>query len=216
MQGPECAPRAAKVTKKLVPLDQALLDGLRIAVDRHWFLAKDMLEVKPECILTVYLAERLSEGFDNISGIDLLIKLEEKTRKVVLDIWMLAAGFRRYFKSGKWKGRNGKVDIFVKRDIGHDCYVVEVKNFDPAAGEIRKELIRFRHLLEINSSKNTLKSCHLVFPTSTDKSNWIQKQIKKFDPDQLKLTAISCRHDTGEDPEDGIPTYHCNLISMTN
>ena len=196
-------------------LSEAILQGIQGGVDRHWRYAKGLLRVKPEYLLTISVADKLSNGFGNTHGLDVEIKLEEPTHLVVGHLWMEAVGWSRYYKDRvPWQGRRGKIDIFL------ECYkerhAVELKNINPNATEVKKEITRFKHLFEINSGNNQLKSCHLAFPTTTNKESWIQKQVNKslISDKLLEFKFLSRYVETGEDPEDGIPAYYCNVISF--
>lgn len=128
---------------------------------------------------------------------------------------MNAVGFKEYFKAKKHEvTRKGKVDIYVKHHI--DSFVIELKGFDPIKPEIDKEIIRLLEFLSINDSDNKCHGCYLAFPTSTEKNAWINKILSKANVfAQFQVFLNSERVETGEDPEDGIPVYYANCISIT-
>lgn len=52
-----------------------VLEGLEKGVDRHWRYTKEMFNIKPEYLLTIAVADALADGYDNISGIDVQVRL---------------------------------------------------------------------------------------------------------------------------------------------
>lgn len=191
-----------------------IVDGIKKGVTRHWGYTKNLLRIKPEYLLTVSVADSLTNGFENICGLDLEVKLEEPTRAICADLLLNAVGFNAYFKSPKHKvSRKGKVDIYVKHDTR--SWVIELKGFDPSVTEINKEIIRLLEFLAANNGNNKCCGCYLAFPTSTDKMTWIEKSLVKAKASpQFQLSVFSERVETGEDPEDGIPVYYVNCISI--
>lgn len=198
-------------------LNETIFRGMKYGVNRHWRYTKDLLKVKPEYLLTVTVADEIANcGINDISGLELLIKLEEPTYKIAAHLWMGGVGYKRYFKERiSWKGRRGKVDIFIQHEMNNNCHIVELKNFDPSVPELRKELKRFIDMFQINTEVNPLKSCHLAFPSKTNINGRLEKYTKQFQSTSLKLSVDSHREDTGENPEDGMPVYFCNIISIT-
>jgi hypothetical protein len=198
-------------------LNETILRGLKGGVNRHWTYTKDLFRVKPEYLLTVSVADEIANnGFGEKSGLDLALKLEEPTYLTVGHLWMHGAGFRHFFKKRtKWLGRKGKVDILIQHESGNECHIIELKNFDPSVPEVQKELLRFKHFIDINGRVNPLKSCHLAFPTKTKKHSWLEQQGKFLTSLGLLVSVESWYEETGEDPEDGIPVYYCNVISVT-
>ena len=59
---------------------------MKQGIDRHWRYSKETLKVKPEYLLTVFVAEQLAWGAGEQSGYDLSIKLEELTHNIVGNI----------------------------------------------------------------------------------------------------------------------------------
>lgn len=202
--------------RKIMGLNEIVMQGIKGGVDRHWRYAKDLLRVKPEYLLTISVADEVANsGFGETCGLDISLKLEESTHRLVGHLWMHGAGIKRYFKErGAWLGRRGKVDILVQHEFGNDCHIIELKNFDPSAPEVKKELKRFVDLIEINGGVNPLKSCHLGFPSTTNRRAWLEKQIKGFTLPFLRISVESCYELSGEDPEDGMPAYYCNVVSV--
>ena len=190
-----------------------IIDGIKKGVTRHWGYTKNLLRIKPEYLLTVSVADSLTNGFENICGLDLKIKLEEPTRAICADLLINAVGFNAYFKSPKHKvSRKGKVDIYVKHDTR--SWVIELKGFDPSVTEIDKEIIRLLEFLAANNGNNKCCGCYLAFPTSTDKKTWIERSLVKAKAvPQFQLSVFSERVETGEDPEDGIPVYYVTDVT---
>lgn len=80
-------------------MHQVILHGIERGVDRHWRLAKNFLEIRPEYLLTVSVADELTNGVGEIHGLDLTIKLEEPTKAISFNLLSNAVGLRAYFKS---------------------------------------------------------------------------------------------------------------------
>ena len=58
-------------------------------------------------------------------------------------------------------------------------------------------------------------SGHLAFPTHHNNLKWIDKHSEAaIDSSKWSHTTTTIRHDTGEDPEDGIPCFFTNCISV--
>lgn len=193
----------------------AISDGLKEAVDRHWRYSKEMLKVKPEYLLTVFVAEQLASGAGGHSGYDLSIKLEEPTYRIVGNLWLNQVGYARYFKERlPWPGRKGWVDVYVKHELDNEARVVELKNFNPSSTELSKEFHRFVDFLAINDYKNPLAGCYLAFPTLENRISWIKKWANNYATSRLIVTVDSKRVITNTDPEDGIDVYYCNVVSF--
>lgn len=195
-------------------LDERIVDGIKKGVSRHWRYTKNLLRIKPEYLLTVSVADALTDGFENICGLDLEIKLEEPTHAICADLLINAIGFANYFKAPKHKiSRKGKVDIYVKHN--EQSWIIELKGFDPSAGEIDKEIIRCVEFMATNNGNHKCGGCFLAFPSLTDKTTWIEKIMGKASSMQeIQLSASTERIETDEDPEDGIPVYYANCISI--
>ncbi len=200
-----------------LPWAAAISEGMKQGIDRHWRYSKEMLKVKPEYLLTVFVAERLAWGAGEQSGYDLSIKLEESTHNIVGRIWFNQIGHKGYFRENfSWPGRRGRVDIYVEHELTKEARIIELKNFDPSSTELSKELKRFINFFGINDYSNHLRGCYLAFPTLDDRKSWIQELANKWGNDQLKIT-VNTRHSlTGTDPEDGIPEYWLNVVSYEN
>ena len=81
--------------------------------------------------------------------------------------------------------------------------------------EIDKEIIRLIEFLAANNSNNKCGGCFLAFPSSTDKTKWIENILAKANAvPNIRLSVSSERVETDEDPEDGIPVYFANCISI--
>ncbi len=196
-------------------IEEQLLNGLKAGVDRHWRYTKELLHIKPEYLLTVAVADALTDGFEHFHGLDIQIRLEEPTKSVLFDLVTRASGLKKWFKAEKPKiSRKGKVDIFVMAET--TCHAVELKGFDPSATEVEKDLDRLQQLLVVNDGANKLASCHVVFPTLTNRATWIEKRAKSvIDASKSKYELTQVRHETDEDPEDGIPCYYANCLTVT-
>ena len=197
------------------PWASAISEGVKQGVDRHWRYSKEMLRVKPEYLLTVFVAEQIANGAGAQSGCDLSIKLEEPTHRIAGGLWLNQVGYARYFKERlPWPGRKGWVDIYVEHEVTQEARIVELKNFDPSSAELSKEVKRFVHFLEINDFKNPLAACYLAFPTSADRKTWIEKWANQCGNSRLRVTVDSTQEITGTDPADGIPAYFRNVVSF--
>lgn len=196
-------------------IEDQLLAGLKAGVDRHWRYTKELLHIKPEYLLTVAVADALTDGFENFHGMDIQIRLEEPTKSVLFDLVTSSSGFKKWFKEARPKiSRKGKVDIFVITNTTR--HAVELKGFDPSASELEKDLVRLREFLAVNDGANRLEGCHVVFPTLTNRTQWIEKHTKSvIDSSKSKFQLTQVRHETDEDPEDGIPCYYANCLTLT-
>ena len=158
-------------------------------------------------------------GFDDYCGLDLEIKLEEPTRKICRDLLINSVGLQKFFENWKtlWKGlvsREGKADIYLV--YNSECWVIELKGFDPSPAEIRKDIVRLIEFLAVNAGDNKCKECFLAFPTQRDRKDWIESLLRKIKQTSgYAVHVYSKRFETREDPEDGIPVYHANCISIS-
>jgi hypothetical protein len=195
-------------------IEDQILAGLEAGVLRHWRYAKEFLHIKPEYLLTVAVADALSNGFASVSGIDVAIRLEEPTKNAIFTLMSEAVGLQQWVKGPRPTiSRKGKIDIFVSTEKAR--YAVELKGFDPSSIEVTKDLVRLQELLAINNGNNKMVSGHVAFPTQVDQRDWIQKHVNlSIDGASLRHDIKVVRHETGEDPEDGIPCYFANCISI--
>lgn len=192
-----------------------IIDGIKKGVCRHWRYTKNLLRIKPEYLLTISVADALTDGFDNINGLDLEIKLEEPTKAICADLLINAVGHSAYFKSPKHKvSRKGKVDIYVKHGI--KSWIIELKGFNPSEAQIKKEVIRLLEFLSVNDGHNNCDGCFLAFPTITDRKSSIESKLANESHLQSFQVSVSSEGvKTGEDPEDGVPFYYVNCIAFT-
>ena len=72
-------------TLSLARIEDKILEGLKHGMDRHWLFSKDTLRVKPEYLLTVFVAEYLC----NTLGLETSIRLERSTDRIIKDIWKI-------------------------------------------------------------------------------------------------------------------------------
>jgi hypothetical protein len=197
---------------ELNALETEILAAIRCGMDRHWRLAKDLLVVKPEYLLTAFVADHLSDVLD----VNTSIRLERPTARIIQDVWLSSVGWNRFFREyTKWKGRNGKVDIYISQDPPLRCVAIELKNLDPTVVEIRKDVKRLCDLLAIQASTSPLEAGYLAFPTSTDWTSGLLKEISASVTGDVHLTPLSEYQVTGEDPEDGLPAYFSNVARFT-
>ena len=195
-------------------IDQ-LHSGLDAGVERYWRYTKELFNIKPEYLMTVAVADALTNGYDGASGIDIEIRLETPTRTVAYAIVTQAVGLKSWFSVKKEIkiNRKGKIDIFSTLDS--KSHAIELKGFDPSKPEIVKELVRIQEFLLLNSGKNSLVAGHVVFPSLRS----YEKKLKKygqllFTDSVLTYDVSSRKQETGEDPDDGIPVYFTNSISV--
>jgi hypothetical protein len=200
------------MSPQLKALETEILAALRCGMDRHWRLAKDLLVVKPEYLLTAFVADHLSGVLD----VNTSIRLEWPTSKIIQDVWLSSVGWNRYaFKYTKWKGRNGKVDIYISQNPPLKCVVIELKNLDPTVAEIRKDVQRLCDLLAIQASTSPLEAGYLAFPTRTDWTSGLLEEVRASVTGDVHLTPFSEYQATGEEPEEGLHAYFSNVARFT-
>lgn len=193
-----------------------IVEGIKNGVNRHWRYTKNLLQIKPEYLLTISVADSITDGIGDICGLDLTIKLEEPTRSICYNLLSNAVGLREYFKKDRHKvSRRGKVDIFVEND--KDCWIIELKGFDPSTVEINKDIVRLVEFLSANNWINKCKGAYLAFPTLIDQRVRIERLIDgQIGGDHAVIADVhALRVETDEDPEDGIPVYYANCISLS-
>ncbi|WP_374426090.1 hypothetical protein [Ideonella dechloratans] len=197
-------------------LHERLIEGLQGGVDRHWRYTKDLLKIKPEYLLTVSVADALTDGFDNIHGLDLVIKLEEPTSNICWHLVHSAVGFKNWKKANRHSvNRKGKVDIFVEHQ--KRSWIIELKGFNPSDAELRKDLIRIAQFLAANNWTHHCDGGYLAFPTTTDEQARLKPLIESSIDIENKRVGFSFHQSrvvTNEDPEDGIPVYYANCIEL--
>ncbi len=203
-------------TKSMYPhlnaLETEILAALKHAMDRHWRLAKDLLVVKPEYLLTAFVADHLSDVLD----VNTSIRLERPTGQIIKDVWFSSIGWQRLFREyTSWQGRNGKVDIYISQDPPLRCAVIELKNLDPTVGEIHKDVKRLCDLLAVQASTSPLEAAYLAFPTSTDWTVGLLSKLSTSVTRDVVMTPFCEYQVTGEDPEDGLPAYFSNVARFT-
>lgn len=207
-----CRPIVTIMPPDLKALEAEIHKALKHGMDRHWHLAKDMLRVKPEYLLTAFVADHLS----GVLEFETSIRLEEPTSRIIHQIWLSSAGWGQlHRKHEKWKGRNGKVDIFIAQEGPARCAVLELKNLDPPATEVRKDVKRLCDLLAIQSAASPLVAGYLAFPTTMDWTKGLLKTVQSSTTNGVQLTHCMAHEITGEDPEDGLPAYFSNVARFT-
>lgn len=196
-------------------IDQ-LHSGLDAGVTRHWRYTKEVFDIKPEYLMTVAVADALTEGYDGIDGIDVQIRLECPTRNIAYQLVTDAVGLKRWFdiKKDVKIRRSGRVDIVSTAN--KRCHLVELKGFDPSKAQIEKELVRIQQCFALNDGVNSMQGGHVVFPSLTH----CEKRLKKYGntlltDKTLKFEVVCREQKTQEDPQDGIPCYYTNSISIT-
>lgn len=192
-----------------------ILEGLRDGVDRHWRLRKDFFQIKPEYLLTVSVADALTEGFDGAHGLDLEIRLEEPTRSAAHEVIVDSPGMRAWMKRECRPSisRKGKIDLFVLH--WKECRIIELKGFDPSATELKKDVLRICEYLQSNGGDNAAVEGFVAFPSLRDRPGWIGKHAREVIaelPIDCEVTPQS--ESTGEDPEHGIPFYYTNCLCL--
>lgn len=192
-----------------------VLEGLEKGVDRHWRYTKEMFNIKPEYLLTVAVADALADGYDNISGIDVQVRLEASTQTVAYTIVQEATSIKDWFRVKKELklSRTGRTDVFAIANRQNN--IVELKGFDPNKAQLEKELLRVQEIFSINEGTNTLAGGHVAFPSLTDRKKWLEKYGAALVTDPyLRYEVTTALHTTSEDPEDGMPAYFVNCISV--
>ena len=196
-------------------IEQRLIEGIISASDKTWRYRKDLLEIRPEYLLTVAAADKLTDGFDGICGIDVQITLEARTRDVCFEVMKSAVGLKELVKGKRLKlSRKGRIDIFISHE--KRSWVVELKGFDPQRDQIEKELHRFIEILSANNWVNGCEACFLAFPIrylSELRVNAVIDSILSGLP--LVATYTLENHETGEDPEDGIPAFSILVVRVS-
>lgn len=191
--------------------------GLESGIIQHWRYTKELLKIKPEYLLTVAVADSLTNGYDSVCGLDTEIRLEMSTRSVAYALITEGVGLKRWFEINKDLniGRKGRVDILATAN--RKSHLIELKGFDPNKPQISKELVRIQDYLALNSGDNSLLAGHVVFPSHRSYENLLTKYERELElgADGLTCEIVSRRHETQEDPEDGIPVYYTNSISIS-
>jgi hypothetical protein len=194
-----------------------LHEGLTAAVDRHWRYTKEMFNIRPEYLMTIAVADALSDGYENISGADVQIRLECGTRTIGYQIvtdrvglspwWAVKKDFKRSVS------RRGRADILATAD--KESHLVELKGFDPNKIQIEKELVRIEELFALNGGVNGLVGGHIVFPSLTNSKKRLTKYGKTLIKDPMLTYSVECReHDAEDDPQDGMTRYFTNSLSI--
>lgn len=190
--------------------------GLNAGVNRHWRYTKEMFDVKPEYLMTVAVADALSNGYNDVDGLEVQIRLECRTRDIAYQLVTEAAGLPQWFtvKKSLRIRRKGRADIVASAN--KRSHVVELKGFDPSKVQIEKELLRMQDLFALNGGVNSLFSAHIVFPSLVT----CQKRLEKYGRTLLTGPGlkfeVDCRkQETNEDPEDGMPYYFTNSLSVS-
>jgi hypothetical protein len=193
--------------------------GLVHGVTRHWRYTKETFGVKPEYLMTISVADALSEGYDDVHGLDVLIRLEYPTNRIAYQLVKDFEGLNKWFECKKKDvkiARAGRVDILTTAK--KQSQLVEIKGFDPSKAQIEKELTRILELFALNAGRNALVAAHLVFPSQVD----CQKRIEGYgnslmtemaEP-SLQIQVLCKKHETNEDPEYGMPVYFTNTLSI--
>jgi hypothetical protein len=195
---------------------EQLHSGLNAGVTRHWRYTKEMFDIKPEYLMTVAVADALSEGYDDIHGLDIQIRLECPTRQIAYQLVSDAVGLKQWFaiKKDVKINRKGRADILATAD--KTSHLVELKGFDPSKAQIEKELVRIQEFFALNAGQNTLRAGHIVFPSLVTCRGRLEKYGRTLLTDPALTFEVVCRkHETDEDPEDGMPVYFTNSLSVS-
>ncbi len=86
---------------------------------------------------------------------------------------------------------------------------------DPTAVEIREDVKRLCDLLAIQASTSALEAGYLAFPTSTDWTLGLLKEVTASVTGNVRIVPLSEYHVTCEGPEDGLPAYFSNVARFT-
>ncbi|MEA0907767.1 hypothetical protein QT917_000750 [Xanthomonas campestris pv. campestris] len=194
---------------------ERISQGIQDGINRHWRYTKNLFQIKPEYLLTISVADAITDGFSNIHGMDLTIKLEEPTKSICFNLMSNAVGLREYFKRERHKvSRRGKVDIFVEHE--RNCWIIELKGFDPSLTEIRKDLVRLAEFLSVNNWENKCQGAFLAFPTLIDQNQILERIIASHlgGTQTIMATVHTVEVNMHKNPEHGIPIYYTNCISI--
>jgi hypothetical protein len=81
--------------------------------------------------------------------------------------------------------------------------------------QLEKELLRLQELFALNDGNNSLVGGHVAFPSLTDREKWLKKHGLALVTDpRLRYEIKTSKQITGDEPEDGIPVYFANCISV--
>lgn len=194
----------------LSDLDHAVIDGITHAVDRHWRFAKNLVDIRPEYLLTTFVADRLA----NVLSQTTCILLETRTKTIDFNIWFRGAGLTRLRERTPWVGRHGKVDIYLEEGFSHNSAIVELKGFDPSRTEVQKDIARIASLLRVLPAQSPLQAGYLGFPTIANRSQWLSDAAKTYAVNGVVCTVTSEHFLTDEDPENGIPQYWVQVVRL--
>ncbi len=192
---------------------EPIINGLKKAIEKQWEYKKHLVQVKPEYLLTVFIADEISKGYGNNTNFHLLINIEEETKRVALHLHMQEHGISFLGRLKNAVTRKGKVDIFIFERLSKRSNIIEIKNFNPSKAEVEKELKRFKDFKSI-PCKNTLEYCWLVFPSNNSRKDWLKDILNRYNacfPNPLIREELV---KTGNDNEDGISDYWINLIGI--
>ena len=211
-------PTVPHVSIPFTALAERILDGIKSGVDRQWYYSKELLRIKPEYLLTVSVADKLMRGLD----IHTRIALEETTGDIVFAIRMSTLGFRDYFSHQTlWSGRRGKVDILLSRTTATSGFklselcVIELKNLDPSKVEIVKDIDRLVAFLLLQPAGSPMNVGYLAFPSTTAWKERLEAVASERAPIGIDVIVVDESVVTGEDPEDGIPAFHANVLALS-
>lgn len=190
--------------------------GIDAGIKRHWRYTKEMFNVKPEYLMTIAVADALSNGYDGIDGIEVQIRLEYPTKHIAYQLVADATSLKQWLlvKKDVKIERKGRADILATAH--KKSQLVELKGFDPSKAQIEKELVRIQEFFMLNSGDNALVAGHIVFPSLIS----CEERLHKYGSSLLKVPnlkfEVACRlQKTDEDPENGMPAYFTNSLSVT-
>jgi hypothetical protein len=196
-------------------LADRIIAGIKGGMDRQWRYAKDLLKIRPEYLITISVADSIIEGFDDVNGIDVIVRLEVSTWEARRDLVLNKVGWNDYFQSIIDKiTRNGWLDIYVHTPPAD--YIVEINNIDPSRAEIVKEVVRLGQLLLINKGHNHCRTYYIAFPKLVSEMGNVRDAVQaSIDP----RLSFDCPEPepvrTDEDPENGVPVYFPVCITLT-
>ena len=210
--------RSQAVVSGIPGISDRVLSGLELGVQEQVDFTNALLEIKPEYLLTVNVARELRCGFAEAVNSHTSIFLEHPTHIILRDLVFAHGGIPALMKKRrKWKGRKGRVDIFVECSPNDECHIIELKNFNPQNNQVRLDLARFADLFRYNNTKHGLRSCSLAYPSREDAAQFLKGESSRLPLQGLGID-INTRSKwiiTGAEPEDGYAACYCNVLTLT-
>jgi hypothetical protein len=204
----------------LTKLTTIVHNGVRYGVDQHARMTGYFDNVRPEYLLTVYIAESLRTH----SNYRLAVRLEEPSRRIHFHILRIARGisalgkhgppaFQRRKQNRSKRGRPESVDIFIEDEATKRCAIVEVKNFNPTPRELKKEVKRLSALMALESTKSPLQACYLAYPSHRLCDKLSGASTSAGIPELIYEPSFVLE-ETGDDGEDGFPLFYSHVLRI--